>query len=297
MKGRLNDQITPATGGPVRITDGRGFAVGMVESTATRECSARNRGEMHRVRGAAGAIDTLVVCRKTAADTYAWVTLPSTTDMALLYVPIGTDPNADRIYFWDDSAGNPAFLTVGSGLAISGTTLATDLDMGYVSGPTVHFILRAEMTTTASEYNWTNMPLAETELGGNTNNRKLVDLTQQTEYLFSTEISQAGTAGAILQLQYTTDLDGSGGWTTMAGTTLSLAAANTFVHSGWDAVPVGANAIVLLRVVGSGGDGAVDPRLDNLMVQFRSEGVQGPEGAAGSGGGGSLVDILMLGGM
>jgi len=33
------------------------------------------------------------------------------------------DPNADRILFWDDSAGSTAYLTVGSGLSLSGTTL------------------------------------------------------------------------------------------------------------------------------------------------------------------------------
>lgn len=34
------------------------------------------------------------------------------------------DPNADRILFWDDSAGQVTFLTVGSGLSIAGTTLS-----------------------------------------------------------------------------------------------------------------------------------------------------------------------------
>lgn len=34
-----------------------------------------------------------------------------------------TDPNADRVLFWDDSAGNVAYLQVGSGLSISGTNL------------------------------------------------------------------------------------------------------------------------------------------------------------------------------
>lgn len=34
-----------------------------------------------------------------------------------------TDPNADRIWFWDDSAGAFAGLTVGTGLDITGTTL------------------------------------------------------------------------------------------------------------------------------------------------------------------------------
>lgn len=43
------------------------------------------------------------------------------------------DPNADRILFWDDSAGAYAYLTAGSGLEISGTTIA--LSNGTV-GPT-----------------------------------------------------------------------------------------------------------------------------------------------------------------
>lgn len=35
-----------------------------------------------------------------------------------------TDPNADRILFWDDSAGELAHLTVSTGLVLSGTSLA-----------------------------------------------------------------------------------------------------------------------------------------------------------------------------
>jgi hypothetical protein len=33
------------------------------------------------------------------------------------------DPNADRIFFWDDSAGTTAFLSLGASLSITGTTL------------------------------------------------------------------------------------------------------------------------------------------------------------------------------
>lgn len=36
-----------------------------------------------------------------------------------------TDPNADRILFWDDSAGAVTWLEAGSGLTISGTTIST----------------------------------------------------------------------------------------------------------------------------------------------------------------------------
>ena len=38
-----------------------------------------------------------------------------------------SDPNDDQIIFWDDSAGATAFLDIGSGLAISGTTLSSSI--------------------------------------------------------------------------------------------------------------------------------------------------------------------------
>lgn len=49
-----------------------------------------------------------------------------------------SDPNADRIFFWDDSAGSVAFLTAGSGLSITGTTITAtgtvaDADYGDIT--------------------------------------------------------------------------------------------------------------------------------------------------------------------
>lgn len=46
------------------------------------------------------------------------------------------DPNADRLVFWDDSAGNMAFLTPGTGLSISGTTIAAEPTVGTVNTTT-----------------------------------------------------------------------------------------------------------------------------------------------------------------
>ena len=37
------------------------------------------------------------------------------------------DPNADRIVFWDDSAGTTTFLEAGTGLTITGTTITADV--------------------------------------------------------------------------------------------------------------------------------------------------------------------------
>lgn len=43
-----------------------------------------------------------------------------------LFVPALADPNADRILFWDDSAGAYAWLSVAAPLSIAGTTLSVD---------------------------------------------------------------------------------------------------------------------------------------------------------------------------
>jgi hypothetical protein len=48
----------------------------------------------------------------------AWNALAYMVDFVSL-----ADPNADRLVFWDDSAGNYAFLTPGSGLSITTTTI------------------------------------------------------------------------------------------------------------------------------------------------------------------------------
>ena len=44
-----------------------------------------------------------------------------------------SDPNADRILFWDDSAGSVTFLEVGSGLSLSGTVLSSTTSGGSVT--------------------------------------------------------------------------------------------------------------------------------------------------------------------
>jgi hypothetical protein len=44
------------------------------------------------------------------------------------------DPNADRLVFWDDSAGSFVYLTAGSGLSISTTTMTVSVNNGNWSG-------------------------------------------------------------------------------------------------------------------------------------------------------------------
>ena len=60
------------------------------------------------------------------------------------------DPGADRLMFWDDSAGATAYLTVGTGLSITGTTL--DATGGW--------------TLVSSSSTWTGGTQTVTGLGG-----------------------------------------------------------------------------------------------------------------------------------
>lgn len=75
---------------------------------------------------AAGIVELATTAEATTGtDATRAVTPAGLKAVADTKVPIGTDPNADRIYFWDDSAGAPAFLTP-SGLTITGTSIAVD---------------------------------------------------------------------------------------------------------------------------------------------------------------------------
>ncbi len=63
------------------------------------------------------------------------------------YLPtMPIDPGADRILFWDDSAGTYEYLTAGSGLSISGTTITATGSMGGTTGATDNRVLRADGT-------------------------------------------------------------------------------------------------------------------------------------------------------
>ena len=68
-----------------------------------------------------------------------------------------TDPNADRILFWDDSAGATAWLTLGTGLATSGTTLNVD----FVNNAIYEVALIDDETgALTSAYSWVTQQLS-----------------------------------------------------------------------------------------------------------------------------------------
>lgn len=77
-----------------------------------------------------------------------------------------TDPNADRLMFWDDSAGDIVWLEAGSGLSISGTTLTAN-----VSGKqTIYIPASAMLSATTS-----GAASAQLEMGTNKQNIGVLD--------------------------------------------------------------------------------------------------------------------------
>lgn len=58
-----------------------------------------------------------------------------------------TDPGADRIPFWDDSAGKVDWLTAGSGLTISGTTVTASAGMTLIDTKTASNSATLDFTT------------------------------------------------------------------------------------------------------------------------------------------------------
>jgi hypothetical protein len=80
--------------------------------------------------GATGTSSTSGTVTSVATGTgLAGGTITSTGTLSLSHLGLEslTDPNDDRIFFWDDSAGASAWLDIGNGLSISGTTLSNTI--------------------------------------------------------------------------------------------------------------------------------------------------------------------------
>lgn len=81
-------------------------------------------------------IGTDVLAPSGSGASLTGIYVPAGTDVALADGGTGAslaDPNADRIMFWDDSAGQTTWLTAGTGLDITGTTLTATASGGNVS--------------------------------------------------------------------------------------------------------------------------------------------------------------------
>jgi hypothetical protein len=117
---------------------------------------------------------------------------------------------------------------------------------------------------------WTNMPYAtSTWLGSaaaiTSDAHYIGDFTEITQGRLFTALAVAGTPTSSLFVQYS--LDGITAWGNMVGVTVGNVAG--FRDSGWVNIPAASKQFVYIRLVGLGGDGALDPRFSPPIALFR----------------------------
>lgn len=114
---------------------------------------------------------------------------------------------------------------------------------------------------------WTNMPAAATELFGVVHRRARIDLTYASQIRLMARVSTLGYSTSILYAQYSTD---ESAWVTLTTNSLAIGGGSAGTRvTAWENIPTGALADVFVRIMGSGGDGVVDPILGTIQLQVR----------------------------
>jgi hypothetical protein len=141
---------------------------------------------------------------------------------------------------------------------------------GGGGGRYIQLDIHAEADANAT---WTNMPAAETFLFGNWRHVHKVDLSDSTQgRLVVTKLGTAGNTGAKMILRYSTTFSTSVGNYSDVGTSeisVGVDTTNTVLDSGWVNLASGAKADIFLAVIGSGGNGVLDPIFGNISAQFK----------------------------
>lgn len=120
---------------------------------------------------------------------------------------------------------------------------------------------------------WTNMPLAATFFGGANRNSINIDLTNYTQVRFSgIKLTVAGAAASKLILRYRTAFSITvGDYSDIGSSEVSVACnvQNQLLQTAWINLITGAKANISLAIVGSGGDGVLDPQFGNIWAEFK----------------------------
>ena len=117
---------------------------------------------------------------------------------------------------------------------------------------------------------WTNMPQAVTEFFGSTWARNQFNLTYFTSARMVATMAVAASLNAYLFAQVSSDTlltwGGLGSATTSPSVFIDSAA---FLRTGnWVALAAGRRGDMYIRVMGSGGDSAIDPQFGHVGIQF-----------------------------
>jgi len=115
--------------------DSNGHVTGLVSASVSYPFSEFNIADGNGTTNAVSDGTTVTIAAGSAMDIQNNGASELTVSLKHLGFESLADPNADRIAFWDDSAGAFAWLTAGSNLTITGTTInATNTNTTYTAG-------------------------------------------------------------------------------------------------------------------------------------------------------------------
>lgn len=160
---------------------------------------------------------------------------------------------------------------------VNGDALVRDSTTGRfkerASGVEIHFF--SVIQTGNIGFEWTNFPAALTEAFGAAIHRRIKDLRGYTQWRLAVNQGTTSSAGSVIGAQYS--LDAGANWNgldngtaaTQSTTTVDVATTGTLT-SAWAAINTAARiADVMLRITGSGGDGAADPVFSLFVMEVR----------------------------
>lgn len=118
---------------------------------------------------------------------------------------------------------------------------------------------------------WSNMPAAKTEIFGASDHRLSLELAPWTQTRLQARMVSGGAAGSTFRVEYSSD--GGSNWNYLDGTSgpqVAISASGSLLIGSWVTLSAGARTgDVLLRIVGLGGDGVLDPGVGQVWLQFK----------------------------
>lgn len=243
--------------GPRNVWGGK---VGGYPWTVRRDTDTQDRWRISSAgleAGVGGATAPDVALARGGAD---WWTTPDqfrASDGIVTKTKAGTIADADFTAAPTDGA-----------LAINTTKPGLVFRAGGVWHPTIPAPISLPLIAQGTAVTWTAMPAAETEFNGSTRQRIWADLTHANEVRLVARVPTTGAAGSQLKVQYSTD-NGSTWAADLLSIPIDVVGTAANAKSAWTALPLGAKADVLLRLVGTGGDGVANPSFGVVSLQVR----------------------------
>jgi hypothetical protein len=183
--------------------------------------------------------------------------------------PLLSGPNNSIQYNENNTlSGSSKFIYSGDSLSFTGTSIFNGLfyTLGSLSAK-IKYQWFGTYGIGGTGIVWTNMPAATSTWLGTTltgDATYISDLTEYTECRLFTSVQVAGNVGSALTVQYSTD---NTVWSTLVNRAIGT---GTGVRdSGWVSIPGGARTFVYIRLVGSGGNGVIDPRFSPPILLIR----------------------------